>query len=398
MSVITLTFGDMAENHVGMEQIGEMAKEGEGFHLEDFVQIKKTMEELGSIVELVSLSDESPAHVLIIRNGVKHLDQDPVNMFEEHRSLEHDKKAFMYGRVVNKHARWNLCYDEESREPNYEEGKGRIVGYDKIPITKQLKDRFHIFGPKAENLKIEGNYYYDVKKCGIGFHGDSERRKVIGVRLGDVSLPLHFQWYHRDKPIGDQIIIDLHPGDIYLMCEKAVGTDWKKKTIKTLRHSTGSSKYTMIKEKWEVSSFSIFQEALDHCRWKKYLEDFLREIELEEKIGEYESKSFEEIMTSVYNLFEKKRGLGMLVIYDIVAAICRYHNIVIDKVYIVGNGPKRAVKALKLKTKVYKIGDIKLNFVELSSVIHAFRLLGMEVDVVGGDAMETYLCNWQKTF
>jgi hypothetical protein len=395
MSVITLTFGDMAENHVGMEQIGEMANEGEGFHLEDFVQIKKTMEELGATVELVSLSDESPAHVLIIRNGVKHLDQDPANMFEEHQSLDHDKKAFMYGRVVNKHARWNLCYDEESREPNYEEGKGRIIGYDKIPLTKQLKDRFHIFGPKAENLKIEGNYYYDVKKCGIGFHGDSERRKVIGVRLGDVSLPLHFQWYHRDKPIGEQIIIDLHPGDIYLMCEKAVGTDWKKKTIKTLRHSTGCAKYTMIKEKWEVSGFSLFQEALDNCRWKKYLEDFLKEIELEEKIGEY--TSFEEIVVDIYQLFEKKRGLGMTVIYDIVVAICRYHKIAINKVYIIGNGLKRAIKILRLKTKVHKIGIVKLNFVELVDVVRAFALIGIELSEQDVGDVQSYLCKWQLT-
>lgn len=29
--LITLTFGDMAENHKGMEQIGVMLKEGEGF-------------------------------------------------------------------------------------------------------------------------------------------------------------------------------------------------------------------------------------------------------------------------------------------------------------------------------------------------------------------------------
>ena len=40
----------------------------------------------------------------------------------------------------------------------------------------------------------EGNYYYDIKKCGIGFHGDAERRKVVGIRLGD-SIPLHFQWF-----------------------------------------------------------------------------------------------------------------------------------------------------------------------------------------------------------
>lgn len=391
MEVITLTFGDMAENHIGMEQIGEMVKEGEGFHLNDFLQIKETMEAMTS-VELIHLSGE--AHLLVIRDGVSKLLQDHQALFEEHKSLEYDKKALMYGRVVNKHARWNLCYDEESREPNYEEGKGRIVGFNEIPLTKQLKERFAIFGAKAENLKIEGNYYYDTKKCGIGFHGDSERRKVIGVRLGNASMPLHFQWFLRDEAIGDRIIVDLHPGDIYLMSEKAVGTDWKKRTIKTLRHGTGCAKFTTIKEKWEDVGFSVFQEAIDRCRWKKYLEEFLKEINLEEKIGEYENKSFEEIMSSVYGLFEKKRGLGMSVVYDIVAAICRYHNIVIDKVYV-GTDTKRAVKSLKLKTKIHKIGDVKFNFVETSDVIHALSLLGM-VDESG--AMETYLSNWQKTF
>ncbi len=30
------------------------------------------------------------------------------------------------------------------------------------------------------------------------------------------------------------------------MSKKAVGTDWKKKTIHTLRHSTGNNKFTSI--------------------------------------------------------------------------------------------------------------------------------------------------------
>jgi hypothetical protein len=30
------------------------------------------------------------------------------------------------------------------------------------------------------------------------------------------------------------------------MSEKAVGTDWKKKVIPTLRHATGAAKFTTI--------------------------------------------------------------------------------------------------------------------------------------------------------
>jgi hypothetical protein len=34
---------------------------------------------------------------------------------------------------------------------------------------------------------------------------------------------------------------------MYLMSEKAVGTDWKKPTIYTLRHATGAKKFTDVK-------------------------------------------------------------------------------------------------------------------------------------------------------
>jgi len=136
-------------------------------------------------------------------------------MFNEHISLDVDKKAWMRGKVVNKHARWNLCFDTESRDP----------------VTKILLSQISSYvGPKAENLKGEGNYYYNKSKCGIGFHGDSERRKVIGIRLGDgESSPLHYQWFSKSEAVGERLIIPLNSGDMYVMSEKAVGTDWKKK-------------------------------------------------------------------------------------------------------------------------------------------------------------------------
>jgi len=86
------------------------------------------------------------------------------DMFREQAALDVDKKAFMKGRVVNKKARWNLCFDDKSREPDYQNKMGRIVALKDVPITKMVSDRFvEFFGPKAANLKGEGNYYYDVK-------------------------------------------------------------------------------------------------------------------------------------------------------------------------------------------------------------------------------------------
>ena len=145
-------------------------------------------------------------------------------------------------------------------------------------------------------------------------------------------------------------------------------------------------------------STNIFQEATDHCRWKKVLHSVLNKI----NIVDYENKTFEEIIFEIYNICDNVKGVGMLTIYDITSAICRYYTINIDKVYIIGNGPKKALKKLNIITKTHKINDkIRLNFVELIDVINAFDINNYELDenirnTKNGDIMETYICNWQK--
>lgn len=246
-STITLTFGDAAENHKGMQQIGEMEEEGDGFTHEDLLSIYSKFKK-ASLYRLEC--EDQKAWVLVLKNGVKQLLEGTVwteeDFFKEQRDLEVDKKAFMYGRVVDKKARWNLCFSEESQNPDYANKKGRVVSFRDVPITQYVYSRFpEFFGKKGEKLKGEGNYYYDNDKCGIGFHGDSERRKVVAIRLGS-PLPMHYQWFYQGEPVGERVVIPLNGGDIYVMSEKAVGTDWKKKVIPTLRHATGCSKFTTI--------------------------------------------------------------------------------------------------------------------------------------------------------
>lgn len=255
---ITLTFGDQAENHVGMQKIGQLAVDG--FNLGDLTKIKQSMEKSGMRCELIYLDPYLPtifrdtsrkqAHILIIRGGVNYIlnSHNAMDLLAEQTMLNPDTKAFMYGRVVNKKARHNLCFSEIGQEPDYENKKGRIVPYYEVPLLNSLRLSFPIwFGLKAQNLVVEGNYYYDVTKCGIGFHGDSERRRVIGVRLG-APLPLHYQWFLESKPVGKRIKLIINHGDIYIMSEKAAGTDWKKKKTLTLRHAAGCDKYLKIND------------------------------------------------------------------------------------------------------------------------------------------------------
>lgn len=256
-TTITLTFGDVCENHKGMQKIGEEAKEG--FKSRDLKKIKKRMEKIDkTCVELIRLHDDKyidssiiddedidKAYILIIRKGVDMIlkDYNVDDLLKEQKKLDYDKKAYMYGRVVNKNARYNLCFAKKSQDPDYENKKGRVIAFKDVPILNQLRERLpKFFGDKSRKLMIESNYYYDINKTGIGFHGDTERKKVIGIRLG-AELPLHFQWYQDNKPIGKRIKIKLNHGDIYIMSEKATGNNWKKKKIATLRHAAGCKKF-----------------------------------------------------------------------------------------------------------------------------------------------------------
>ena len=173
---------------------------------------------------------------------------------------------------------------------------------------------------------------------------------------------------------------------------------------------------------------NIFEEAINHCRWKKSLYLLLKKI----NICNYENKTFEEILLEIYNISSNIKGVGMLSVYDITAAICRYYKINIDKVYIIGTaciekqcfsiydyglftnknivfiskkgkGPKRAIKLLNIKLKKYRISNkINLNFVNIIDIINAFDNNNYELNEYfrntnNGDILETYICNWQKT-
>lgn len=259
-TTITVTWGDRAENQVGMQMIGNMATIG--FTPEDLELAKKKFDDTNECV-LINLNnaldsttkekypDIPTGALLIIKNGINtilaDLGKTKEDLFQELDAQEPDTKAFMYGRVVNKRARYNLCFSDEGQEPDYQNKKGRIIAFKDIPLTDYIRNKLpEYFGDKAKDLQGEENYYYDVTKCGIGFHGDAERRIVVGMRLG-ASMPMHYQWFLRNKPIGSRVPLVFDYGDIYLMSEKTTGCDWKKSSIPTLRHAAGCDKFTTIK-------------------------------------------------------------------------------------------------------------------------------------------------------
>ena len=250
----TLTFGDQAENHKGMQKLGKEAKIG--FNIEDLQKAEHWFKNKGCHTELINLNtcldgiEATQAAILVIRNGVEALTGSSADdLYQEQKKLAKDTQAFMYGHVVNKHARHNLCFADISQPPNYQNKQGTIIAFKDVQLLNHIRNILpDTIGQKAEQLVAEGNYYYNPEICGIGWHGDSERKLVIALRLG-LSMPMHFQWYHKFLPVGKRYDLILNHGDIYYMSEKAVGWDWKKSSIYTLRHAAGAKKFTDYKQK-----------------------------------------------------------------------------------------------------------------------------------------------------
>ncbi len=247
----TDTFGEVGEAGVGTAQITRMGGRlpaGEGISIHELKVLQADAEGRGFSADIYDLNllggveSAEPAAVLVVRNGAAWLGVDAGDAYAEHEALEFDTKKKSRGKVKNALARHVTVFGETASDPDFEAGKGRVHAIDSVACIKTAIDSIGDKLPRLKNLVAEGNKYHDAR-AGIGPHGDTERRVVIAARYGR-SIPLHYWWYKGFERISPAIDIHLDHGDVYMMSEKAVGTDWRRPTIMTLRHAAGAPKYT----------------------------------------------------------------------------------------------------------------------------------------------------------
>lgn len=288
---ICITNGEQGENHAGMQKIGKGLAD-KGYTLDDALKFESKFEEMGGTALLYDLRDECgvnedevlkencvEAFVLKFEDGVNVLFRNKIRkeiekkegivaevlediykriyekfnadkLFEEQFTFEWDKKYWdtRRSKVLNKHARHNVCYGKEQQEPDYENKKGTVIAYSQLKVMRAWrKELLDLLEEEDDGFVAEGNLYYDVKKTGIGFHGDAERRKVVAGNFcdKDVVRELNYIAYYLGKRVGRRFRMELRNGDMYIMIGGAAGTEWKKRLIVTFRHAAGitGSKY-----------------------------------------------------------------------------------------------------------------------------------------------------------
>lgn len=237
-TTITITASFSVENHVGNQIIGDIEDTGISQHdmnmyakNMDKYDLDYTIYDLEKIAGIEGSNPDACYKVLVCRNFYnKHADK----LFNELVDLKWDDKYYdvRRKRVLNKRARTNLCFADFRQQPDYENGKGRVYKIDDLPaLNKYRRDLFTLTG---NEYNFEGNNYGE--KGYIGEHGDKERSTVVGLRLGK-SMNLTYRWFHQCQAISDFMVINLHHGDLYMMGNGAVGSDWKRRSLITLRHA-----------------------------------------------------------------------------------------------------------------------------------------------------------------
>lgn len=237
------TFSECVESDQSIPAYGT---KGQGLTYEDLKKIQKLTN--GTIYNLGEKYDDAPdAYVLIIpctkKNKKKKILADALwKNINKMGKNDMDTQAWFRGKLLNKNARWNFNVANIEQKGDISQKIMTLYKFDRFPALESMRDCLSDIGDltgiqRMKNLYAEANVYHKPG-CGIGWHGDKERGIVIGWNLGK-SRYIHWNLYHRSKPRGKPFKVQLNHGDMYMMCKKAGGEDWKKSSLKTYRHMAG---------------------------------------------------------------------------------------------------------------------------------------------------------------
>lgn len=199
---------------------------------------KTRVVELNNFLPAELVNDAVDPCVLVLQHNQELAD----DALKEVTALKYDTFTASRGKVVNAHSRHMVFLGSHgSRAPDPATGLNTVKDFSEVPALERARAYVtELLGTTDCNSGCVIKYP-DIDKCGIGWHGDGERRQTIVMRVGGSTYqrPLCFQWYLRGEPVGKVCSITLRHGDMAIACAKAVGTDWKTRNVLTLRHATG---------------------------------------------------------------------------------------------------------------------------------------------------------------
>ena len=117
------------------------------------------------------------------------------------------------------------------------------------------KIRTSLQGDRTVDLEVDSTKYHTSfhekgddgkpmkKNSNMGWHGDDKRKIVVGVCLG-ASATLSFIWRlpgSQKNCTDTRVTVPLTHGDVYVMSEKTIGSDWKSSSLLRCLHAVDLS-------------------------------------------------------------------------------------------------------------------------------------------------------------
>jgi hypothetical protein len=216
-----------------VDDLGKVASEG--FSLANLQCAQAAFQAIGVECELIDISQGSEtAYILLVRKGTERL-VDLNALLKYHRETVYNQFTFRRGKAERRRAYYNLGFGDHGQRMDSRALQRRVIDFATAPLMQQLRVKLsEMLGP---SLMAEGLHFYDVRRCRMGFQGNTGRKLVL-VCLGAV-MPLHFQWYNQGNATGVRIKLSLQHGDLCICSAKAAGYDWRRCSVPTLRHAAG---------------------------------------------------------------------------------------------------------------------------------------------------------------
>lgn len=272
------------------------------------------IELLSSACRALAGLEAQDAELLVIPEAVDHLLEEGASeeLFVNLLALQFNEKNIAYGRKVRRHAQQSVVLTNDYECAMYENDEVYVPVVHKmarLPENVRLREIVAKMCGREELKQgtCEVNRYMNNEDnpnlCGVGFHGDRESAGpreedgtckggvVWGVRLGCENVPLSFQWFTRDQPIGQRFCLEKLPsGTLYFMSRKAVGSDYKKSSQYTLRHAAGGPRYApsnlSLQQKFDARQKKRQEKDAEKSQGNTESKDKKRKSNVEQKIGE----------------------------------------------------------------------------------------------------------------
>ena len=215
----------------------------EGFstdHLRACCALLQTQGLRARIVELNPLCPvpARDACVLVVRDPNP---QRTAACLEAVKGIQYDNFTFAYGKILTAHSRHLVFAGATPRVGDRDKGLHTILPWAGLPPLESARQWITAQLATTEIQAACILKYPSIETGGLSWHGDGERKQTIVYRVDPISSkrPLWFRWYHKSLPIGEPVAVHLEAGDFCIASEVAVGTDFKKRSLPTVRHATG---------------------------------------------------------------------------------------------------------------------------------------------------------------